>query len=112
MQRHIGDEFTATVGTVTSFGLFVTLNELFIEGLIHISNLGDGYFDYDEARQILSNNQGTVFGLGQQLVVRVAGVNMDLKQIDFDLVQSDGEPIVTDTPKSNKKPKSKAKRKK
>ncbi|WP_294033212.1 ribonuclease R [uncultured Moraxella sp.] len=87
MQRHIGDEFTATVATVTSFGLFVTLNELFIEGLIHISGLGNEYFDYDEREQKLIGDKGTRFGLGDSLLIQVAGVNMDLLQIDFKLIE-------------------------
>ncbi|WP_049237072.1 ribonuclease R [Moraxella canis] len=87
MQRHIGDEFGATVTTVTNFGLFVTLNDLFIEGLIHISQLGDEYFDYDEREQKLVGERGSRFGLGDGLIIQVAGVNMDLLQIDFRLVE-------------------------
>lgn len=87
MQRHIGDKFTATVATVTSFGLFVTLNELFIEGLIHISGLGNEYFEYDEREQKLIGAKGSKFGLGDSLLIQVAGVNMDLLQIDFKLIE-------------------------
>ena len=109
MQRHIGDEFTATVTTVTSFGLFVTLNELFIEGLIHISGLGNEYFDYDEREQKLIGDKGSKFGLGDSLLIQVAGVNMDLLQIDFKLVEqlsqlgSDGIAKAIDKPKSTGK---------
>ena len=109
MQRHIGDEFTATVSTVTSFGLFVTLNELFIEGLIHISGLGNEYFDYDEREQKLIGDKGSKFGLGDSLLIQVAGVNMDLLQIDFKLVEqlsqlgSDGIAKAIDKPKSTGK---------
>lgn len=109
MQRHIGDEFTATVATVTSFGLFVTLNELFIEGLIHISGLGNEYFDYDEREQKLIGDKGSKFGLGDSLLIQVAGVNMDLLQIDFKLVEqlsqlgSDGVAKAIDKPKSTGK---------
>ena len=87
MQRHIGDEFNATVTTVTNFGLFVTLDALFIEGLIHISQLGDEYFTYDECEQKLIGERGSRFGLGDGLIIQVAGVNMDLLQIDFCLIE-------------------------
>lgn len=87
MQRHVGDEFAATVTTVTSFGLFATLNDLFIEGLIHISNLGDDYFSYDECEQKLIGDKGKSFGLGDGITIQVAAVNMDLLQIDFALVE-------------------------
>ncbi len=112
MQRHIGDEFTATVATVTSFGLFVNLNDLFIEGLIHISSLGNTYYEYNEREQKLIGGDGSVFGLGDSLLIKVAGVNMDLKQIDFTLVEHlSGAPSVKaskpkqggDKPKRNKK---------
>lgn len=88
MKDHLGEEFTATVTTVTNFGLFVTLNDLLIDGLIHISNLGEDYFVYDEkAQQLIGEHSGLIFGLGDTLKVKVAGVNMDTQQIDFDLVK-------------------------
>ncbi len=87
MQHHIGEQFLATVTTVTNFGLFVTLTDLFIDGLIHISNLGFDYYTYnDEAQQLVGENSGELFGLGDTLKVKVAGVNMDTQQIDFDFV--------------------------
>lgn len=88
MQRHIGDEFIGTVSTVTNFGLFVTLNDLFIEGLVHISNLGHEYFEYDEKQQKLIGEKGSIFSLGDELTIQVAAVNMDLLQIDFEIVQT------------------------
>lgn len=88
MTDHIGDDFTAVVTTVTNFGLFVTLTDLFIDGLIHISNLGEDYFVYDEkAQQLVGEHSGLVFGLGDTLKIKVAGVNMDTQQIDFDLIK-------------------------
>lgn len=87
MRDHIGEEFDAVVTTVTNFGLFVTLTEVLIDGLIHISHLGQDYFVYDEkAQQLFGEKSGLVFGLGDKLRVKVAAVNMDTQQIDFDLV--------------------------
>jgi len=86
MKDHVGEEFEGVVTTVTSFGLFVTLTDLYIDGLVHISNVGDDFFVYDEQQQqLIGKDKGTLFGLGDSVKVKVAGVNMDLLQIDFDL---------------------------
>ncbi len=109
MQRHIGHTFTGVVSSVTNFGLFVTLTELFIDGLIHISTLGDEYFTYDEKQQKLIGEKGTRFGLGDVLMVKVAGVNMDLLQIDF-LPLSKAEDSQATAKSKTKKSKSKKSR--
>ncbi len=86
MTDHVGEEFEGVVTTVTNFGLFVTLTDLYIDGLVHISNVGDDFFVYDEQQQqLIGKDKGTLFGLGDLVKVKVAGVNMDLLQIDFDL---------------------------
>ena len=86
MKDHVGEEFDGTVTTVTSFGLFVMLDDLYIDGLVHISNVGDDFFVYDEKQQqLIGKDKGGLFGLGDSVRVKVAGVNMDLLQIDFDL---------------------------
>lgn len=87
MQGHIGEEFDGVVTTVTNFGLFVTLSDLFIDGLVHISHLGQDYFTYDEkAQQLFGEKSGMMYGLGDKVKVKVAAVNMDTQQIDFDMV--------------------------
>jgi ribonuclease R len=86
MTDHVGEEFEGVVTSVTNFGLFVTLTDLYIDGLVHISNVGDDFFVYDEQQQqLIGKDKGTLFGLGDLVKVQVAGVNMDLLQIDFDL---------------------------
>ncbi|UYZ81390.1 ribonuclease R [Moraxella bovis] len=99
MQRHLGDEFVGTITTVTSFGLFVTLNDLFIDGLIHISNLSAEYYEYNEREQALIGEKGSIFKLGEQLLIKVAGVNMDLLQVDFALVEKVGDEKVVKSAK-------------
>ena len=99
MGRHLGDEFVGTITTVTSFGLFITLNDLFIDGLIHISNLSAEYYEYNEREQALIGEKGSIFKLGEQLLIKVAGVNMDLLQVDFALVEK-----IEDSTQTNKKP--------
>jgi ribonuclease R len=86
MKDHVGEEFDGVVTTVTNFGLFITLTDLYIDGLVHISNVGDDFFVYDEQQQqLIGKDRGTVFGLGDSVKVKVASVNMDLLQIDFEL---------------------------
>ena len=86
MKDHVGEDFEGVVTSVTSFGLFITLTDLYIDGLVHISNVGDDYFVYDEKQQqLIGKDKGNLFGLGDLVKVKVAGVNMDLLQIDFEL---------------------------
>ena len=86
MKDHVGEEFDGVVTTVTNFGLFITLTDLYIDGLVHISNVGDDFFVYDEKQQqLIGQDHGKLFGLGDLVRIKVAGVNMDLLQIDFEL---------------------------
>ncbi|MGB1201152.1 MAG: ribonuclease R [Cognaticolwellia aestuarii] len=84
MQDHIGDEFTGVISTVTSFGLFVRLADLHIEGLIHITSLGRDYYHFDDVRMCLTGEQsGNKYNVGDLLKVQVAAVNLDEKKIDL-----------------------------
>ena len=88
MQQHLGDEFIGIVSAVTEFGLFVTLKDLYVDGMIHISQLGDDFFIYDQASQnLIGQNRGQVFGLGDEVKIQVAGVNLEERKIDFQLVK-------------------------
>ncbi len=88
MQQHLGDEFISIVSAVTEFGLFVTLKDLYVDGMIHISQLGDDFFIYDQASQnLIGQNRGQVFGLGDEVKIQVAGVNLEERKIDFQLIQ-------------------------
>ncbi len=106
MSQHIGETFTGVVSSVTNFGLFVTLTEWFIDGLVHISNVGEGYFHYDEKQQKLTGDNGISFGLGDLMDIKVAGVNMDLLQIDFLPIKT-----IKPSPKSSSNPKKKPRKK-
>jgi len=86
MQDKIGEEFTGIISSVTNFGMFVELENT-VEGLIHVSFLTDDYYRYDEQHQVLSGERtANVFRVGDEVRVRVAGVNMDESTIDFELV--------------------------
>ncbi|MCK3655027.1 exoribonuclease R [Pasteurellaceae bacterium Macca] len=86
MQDHIGETFEGVISSVTGFGLFVKLNELLIDGLVHISTLDNGYYHFDSDRQRLVGGNGVMYRLGDPVKVRVIGVNLDDKKIDFALI--------------------------
>jgi ribonuclease R len=88
VRQHLGETFTGVVSTVTSFGLFVTLDHMFVEGLIHITELGGEYYQFDEARQELRGERtGIRYSAGTPLTVQVAGVDLDARKIDFKLLR-------------------------
>lgn len=94
MKEHLGEVFGGVVTSVTSFGLFVTLDELFVEGLIHISELGGEYFRFDEARQELRGERtGTRFSSGSRLRVQVSRVDLDGRRVDFRIVHEFDEAL-------------------
>ncbi|MFM6985363.1 MAG: ribonuclease R [Hydrogenophaga sp.] len=87
MREHLGEEFSGMVTSVTSFGLFVTLDAMFVEGLVHITELGGEYFRFDEARQELRGERtGIRYALGSRVQVQVSRVDLDGRRIDFRLV--------------------------
>ncbi len=88
MQDHVGDEFEGVISAVTGFGVFVELNELFVEGLIHISALPGDYYVFDQAKQrLIGERTRKVFKLGDSLKVKVIRVDLDDRKIDFELVE-------------------------
>ncbi len=91
MREHLGEEFGGIVSSVTSFGIFVTLDAMYVEGLVHITELGGEYFKFDEARQELRGERsGMRFAIGTRVQVQVSRVDLDGRRIDFRLV-TDGE---------------------
>lgn len=90
MQGHIGESFDGVITAVTEFGLFVTLQALYVEGLIHVRTLGQvvhDFLQFDPATQTLTGRgQGKRFGLGDRVRVLVAGVSLDERKIDFEFV--------------------------
>ena len=88
MREHLGEEFSGTVNAATSFGLFVTLDELYVEGLVHITELGGEYFRFDELRQELRGERtGVRYAVGSRVRVQVSRVDLDGRKIDFRLVR-------------------------
>jgi ribonuclease R len=88
MREHLGEEYAGTVSAATSFGLFVTLDSLYVEGLVHITELGGEYYRFDEARQELRGERtGIRYAIGTRVQVQVSRVDLDGRKIDFRLVQ-------------------------
>jgi ribonuclease R len=87
MKRHIGDEFPAVISGVTNFGIFVELTDLLVQGLLHVRDLNDDYYVFDEKQYTLKGRRtGTQYRLGDTLEVKVIRVNPEDRQIDFTLV--------------------------
>jgi ribonuclease R len=92
MREHLGEEFSGTVSAVTSFGLFVTLDALYVDGLVHITELGGEYYRFDETRQELRGERsGVRYTVGVRVRVQVSRVDLDGRKIDFRMVR-EGEP--------------------
>lgn len=92
MREHLGEEFSGVVSSVTSFGLFVTLDAMYVEGLVHITELGGEYFRFDEARQELRGERtGIRYALGSRVQVQVSRVDLDGRRIDFRLVSGNDD---------------------
>ena len=90
MKEHLGEEYAGTVSAATSFGLFVMLSELHVEGLVHITELGGEYFRFDEVRQELRGERtGIRYAIGTRVRVQVSRVDLDARKIDFRLVRED-----------------------
>ncbi|OUR89606.1 ribonuclease R [Gammaproteobacteria bacterium 42_54_T18] len=88
MRDKEGDEFTGIITAVTNFGFFVELDEVYVEGLVHISALSSDYYHFDDVRHRLSGEKtGIIYGLGDSVSVRVAKVDLDDRKIDFELIE-------------------------
>jgi len=87
MQDKINEEFDGVISAVVSFGVFVALNEVFVEGLVHVTELGQDYFHFDAARhQMMGERSGRRFRLGDKVRIRVVQVDIESSRIDFALV--------------------------
>ena len=90
MHEHLGEEFSGVVTSVTNFGVFVTLDAMYVEGLVHITELGGEYYRFDEARQELRGERsGMRYAIGSRVQVQVSRVDLDARRIDFRLLQEE-----------------------
>jgi ribonuclease R len=102
MQDKVGETFAGTISGVASFGVFVTLDGLNIDGLLHVTELGRDYFHFDATRHALIGERGgRIFQLAGRLDVKIARVDLETSRIDFALPSDATTPL----PVSGKRPK-------
>ena len=110
MREHLGEEYSGVVTAATTFGIFVTLDAMYVEGLVHITELGGEYYRFDEARQELRGERtGIRYAIGTRVRVQVSRVDLDGRKIDFRLVTPGEEGLArgfTDKAARDAKPRS------
>lgn len=88
MKQHLGDEFEGIISGVTSYGMYVEINDLLVEGMIHVRNIGNDYYEHDEKHySLVGRRSGRRFRLGDQISVRVVRVDVENREIDFACVE-------------------------
>ncbi len=100
MLEHVGAEFTGVISAVTSFGVFVELDDTQIEGLLHVTNLHRDYYRFDQAAHaLIGERSGRHYHLGDKMVVQVAAVNLEERKIDFaEILHSSSKKKVSSKP--------------
>ena len=89
MERHVGAEMTGVISAVTGFGLFVQIDDLYIEGLVHVASLDSDYYHHDGVRhRLVGEASGRVFALGDPVSVRIAAVHTQDRKIDLMLLEN------------------------
>ncbi len=98
MEQHVGDVFEGTITAVTGFGLFVSLNDVFVEGLVHISNLNNDFYQFDQVKhRLVGERTRKTFRLGDKLWIQVMSVSLDDRKIDFGLATDPNDDSAVDS---------------
>jgi ribonuclease R len=88
MERHLGDSFAGRISGVAAFGFFVTLEDFFVEGLVHVSGLRDDFYHFrEDAHALVGERGGRRFRLGDRVEVQVARVDKEARHIDFHVLR-------------------------
>ncbi len=86
--KHIGEDFTGTISGVTSYGLFVRLDDIYAEGLLHIRDLHDDYYMFDEKNfRLVGRRKKFIFGFGDRIKVRIIKVSIEKRNVDLKLAE-------------------------
>jgi len=94
MEGKVGEEYTGVISGAKTFGFFVMLDENRVEGLVHVSNLGDDYYTLDRTGTMLVGARGSGhFRVGDRVRVRVARVDRERREVDFELLEAEGRVI-------------------
>jgi ribonuclease R len=89
MLDKVGETYSGIITSVTSFGIFVELRDIYVEGLVHVTALGNDYYHYEPARHwLMGERTRRIFRLGDEVAVKVVQVNLDERKIDFELGES------------------------
>ncbi len=113
MLDKVGETLTGVISTVTGFGLFVELNDIYVEGLVHISALKSDYYHFDAGKhEMKGENSGKSYRLGDTIEIVVARVDLDDRKIDFTLPESEADVAFEKAKKKKKQDKRKARSKK
>jgi ribonuclease R len=100
IKNKLGEEFNGTISGVTQFGIFVQLEDIYIEGLVHITELGTDYFQFDDARHELRGERtGKRYQLTDRVRVQVSRVDLDARKIDLSIVPAAGAKPLAGAPK-------------
>jgi ribonuclease R len=87
----VGEEFSGTISGVAPFGVFVTLDSLYVDGLVHVSELGTEYFQFNESmHELRGEHSGIRYRLTDRIHVQLARVDIEARRMDFRLVKSPG----------------------
>jgi len=93
MMDKVGEVYPGTISSVTSFGLFVELDEIFVEGLVHVTALSNDYYHFDPAgHRLRGERTGKLYRLADRITVKVVRVNLDDRKVDFELAEDVAEP--------------------
>jgi ribonuclease R len=88
MRDKVGDEFYGVISSVTSFGLFIELNDIYVEGLVHVSELDNDYYHFDaKSHRLVGERTAHIFRLGDPVRIQVVRVDLDERKIDFALLE-------------------------
>jgi ribonuclease R len=107
MRERVGETYSGTVSAVVPFGIFVVLDDLYVEGLVHVSELGSEYFQFSEPmHELRGERTGLRYRLADRLTVQVARVDLEARRIEFRLVRGNdrggpggGEPVREKSPR-------------
>jgi ribonuclease R len=109
LKERVGEEFDGVIAAVTSFGLFVELSDVYVEGLIHVTALANDYYQFDQASQrLVGEKTKTTYQLGDKLTVLIARVDLDDRKIDLELAGEGAREAIAKTVKFGAKKKAKS----
>jgi ribonuclease R len=95
MLDKVGEEYPGVITSVTSFGIFVELSDIFVEGLVHVTSLKNDYYHFDPAHhRLLGERTHKMYRLGDPIRVQVVRVDLDERKIDFALAEREAAPVV------------------